>query len=267
MKLQSRVLNTFYFPGSHDATAVYSQLKKIAEIWGISKKIVAVVSDNASVMRNAVQLSHTEEGGGKWIWIPCFAHTLNLLVKDSFKGNLEVNSLIKNCREIVTLFKQSAKAMSYLKNLAKNDPTIKIETLKQDVPTRWNSTLIMIRSILAFGETLNEALRLAQRPDLEIGQYDQVMLEELLSVLQYFEEATVELSSQLYPSLSKVIPIVKQLQDGLAQLSFIGSVEDVRVSLYEGLRLRFRTPQSGNFASEEIEKVPARIVATYLDPR
>ncbi len=267
MKLQSRVLNTFYFPGSHDGPAVYKELKKIADIWGISKKIVAVVSDNASVMRCAVQLSHTEEGGGKWLWIPCFAHTLNLLVRDSFKDNLEVYSLIKTCREIVTLFKQSAKAMSYLKNLAKNQPSIKIETLKQDVPTRWNSTLIMIRSVLAFGETLNEALRLAQRTDLEIGQYDRLMLEELLSVLEYFEEATVELSSQLYPSLSKVIPVVKQLQDGLSQLSFIGSVEMVRLNLLNGLHFRFRTPQSGNFASEEIEKVPARIVATYLDPR
>ena len=82
MQLDAKVLNTVYLPGTHDAAAIYKTLTDIASSWGILDKVIAVVTDHAANMKAAVNLSQ-----GKWLHVPCFAHTLNLLVKNSFESN------------------------------------------------------------------------------------------------------------------------------------------------------------------------------------
>lgn len=137
MQLDAKVLNTVYLPGAHDAATIYKTLTDIAPSWGILDKVIAVVTDNATNMKAAVNLSQ-----GKWLHVPYLAHTLNLLVKNSFESSLEITALLTTCRHIVTVFKTSTKAMSYLRDFARANPDCSIETIKQDVPTRWNSTLI-----------------------------------------------------------------------------------------------------------------------------
>lgn len=55
-------------PGQHTADNICAQINRIAEEWGITDKILAVVTDNGANMVAAVW-----KGG--WAHYPCFAHT------------------------------------------------------------------------------------------------------------------------------------------------------------------------------------------------
>lgn len=69
-------METHTFHGQHTADNISLALKRITEEWGITDKVVVVVTDNGATMVAAVHKAG-------WRHHPCFAHTLNLVVKDS----------------------------------------------------------------------------------------------------------------------------------------------------------------------------------------
>jgi hypothetical protein len=160
LKMMSRVLTTSHMPQAHTGENICKFLKETASVWRIENKIVAVVTDNAANVKEAVRLTG-------WKSILCFAHTLNLVVKDALKDNKELETVLTQCRDLVAFFKRSPKAYSDLKRLAV-DANLGVKTLKQEVPTRWNSTVIMLRSIVALTNQIDTALAKARRPDLVI---------------------------------------------------------------------------------------------------
>ena len=83
-----------------------NSLKKVASEW----KITAVVSDNAANMRAGIRLTG-------WKQLPCFVHTLNLVVTDSIRSDIELSRLQSKCCEIVKYFKQSSVANNKLSEL------------------------------------------------------------------------------------------------------------------------------------------------------
>ena len=95
-------------PQAHTSENICAFLKEVANEWNIDKKIVAIVTDNASNMKLAVTL-------GGWKPVSCFAHTLNLAVTDALKNNSELNGILARCRSLVAFFKQPSKANSQFK--------------------------------------------------------------------------------------------------------------------------------------------------------
>lgn len=158
LKMITRVLNTSFVPQAHTSENICAFLKEVANEWNIDEKIVAIVTDNASNMKLAVTL-------GGWKHVSCFAHTLNLAVTDALKNNSELNGILARCRSLVAFFKQSSKANSQLKKMAVLSK-ISITTLKQEVPTRWNSTVIMLRSIVKLADPIAAVLASLKRTDL-----------------------------------------------------------------------------------------------------
>lgn len=122
LKFITRVLNTSYFPVAHTSPNICDFLREVAKKWKILDKIVAVITDNAAIMKEAIRLAG-------WLHVPCFAHTLNLVVTDALNSNHELKQLLSRCRSLVTYFKQTAKATAKLKELAGSNS---IKTLKQE---------------------------------------------------------------------------------------------------------------------------------------
>ena len=79
-QLRSLVLETLKFNLSHTAEHIADALLKVAENWDISSKVVAIVRDNASNIVAAVKITG-------WTHVPCFAHTLNLVVSEAIKSD------------------------------------------------------------------------------------------------------------------------------------------------------------------------------------
>ena len=95
-KLQSAVLETFEFNTDHTASNIAANLKRVANDWGIDEKVVCVVTDNASNMTAAI----AQTG---WRHLPCFAHTLNLVVQESIKSDDELLHIQYRCKDVVSL--------------------------------------------------------------------------------------------------------------------------------------------------------------------
>lgn len=81
------------------------------------------------------------------IFVPCFAHTLSLAVKDAILKKFYFSAISTKCRDIiVTYFHQSNAVNLKLIDLYTEERC----TLQQDVSTRWNSTYATIKSLLIF---------------------------------------------------------------------------------------------------------------------
>lgn len=77
-----------------------------------------------------------------WSHYPCFAHTLNLVVKDSLKAHPDILELQKRSSAIVTFFHHSTRAADKLKEIQKQQKFPEHKLL-QAVETRWNSVFYM----------------------------------------------------------------------------------------------------------------------------
>ena len=138
-ELKTLVLETFELNNDHTADNIAEALQRVAGSWGISNKIVAMVTDNAANIVAAVRMTG-------WMHIPCFAHTLNLVVSDAIKADASVHGLKRKCKQIVTFFHHSVKSTEKLKEI-QGQLGIPEHKLIQEVETRWNSTYYMFQCI------------------------------------------------------------------------------------------------------------------------
>ncbi len=109
--MHAYVLETCSFPGQHSADNICSQLR-VTDEWGITDKVQAVITDNGANMVAAVHKAG-------WAHYPCFAQTLNVVVKDCIKALHDLLDIQQRCRAIVAFFHHSTRAAERLKEVQK----------------------------------------------------------------------------------------------------------------------------------------------------
>ncbi|XP_050054962.1 zinc finger BED domain-containing protein 4-like [Aphis gossypii] len=136
-----------------------------------------------------------------------------------------------------------------------NLPLLKV---KQDVPTRWNSSLIMIERLVNIKAPLSAAMStLPQAPNyLNASEWEIIL--DCTHILKPFEIMTAELSGEKYPTLSVVIPLIRGLQHILKNLKTKTDIGDV-------FRNMLMDIVSRRLGILEKDKIVAK--ATFLDPR
>ncbi|CAG8841620.1 41395_t:CDS:2, partial [Gigaspora margarita] len=131
--------------------------------------------------------------------IPCIAHRI-FFKYENFQNYPSIIETIKECKSLVTYFKQS---LLYLK-LEKS--------LKQESETRWNSKLEMLESIYNQFDLINSIL--ADKNKLyRIENIDLEVLLVLINFLKKFKEASNYLESSKNPTLHLVIPWYKVFKE------------------------------------------------------
>uniref|UniRef100_A0A2S2R790 Zinc finger BED domain-containing protein 1 n=1 Tax=Sipha flava TaxID=143950 RepID=A0A2S2R790_9HEMI len=87
--------------------------------------------------------------------------------------------------------------------------------LKQDISTRWNSTFFMLERLIKLKEPITIVMiNLKEAPNnLESDEWS--IIEDVIPLLKPFNNLTVELSAEQYPTISKVIPLIRGLQCSL----------------------------------------------------
>lgn len=114
--LSSEVLDVSFSEERHTADNVAKHITELVAKWKIEGKVVAMVTDNARNMTNAVdQLPYVHIG--------CAAHTLQLSVNKALK-ECNIDSLLSKVRKIVGHIKHSPANYTELKRLqeAKGEP-------------------------------------------------------------------------------------------------------------------------------------------------
>ncbi|KAI5750503.1 hypothetical protein M8J76_016232 [Diaphorina citri] len=244
------LLDCVEYPERHTSVNLAGAIKAIAIEFGIEKKIVSVTTDNAPNIVGAIGLN-------EWAHIPCFAHSLNLVVQSSLKSNMQ--GTVTKIKNIVKHFKSSTHAMAKLRATISqmNLPELK---LKQDVDTRWNSTFDMMDRFLKLKDAIISTMALLNIQNIEpLTSNDWLLTSQAVNILDIFNEITIEVSAEKSPTLSKVIlyynAIIKTLNNQARDMSHDAESLNLVFTLKDEMSKRFRNLH------------PLAAESTLMDPR
>ena len=174
--------------------------------FGIFDKTFAATSDTARNIVHCLRDLMSE----KMVYIPCYCHVLNLIANNVLNEENEISNLISLCRKLVGCFKHSSTLSDQLTSYHKLHNMSEIK-LKQDVPTRWNSTYIMLNSIMLNYSGIKSVLGNPKNNDhcnilLDGSHLDTI--EQIILILEPLFNLTEVMSGSSYPSASLVQPSV-----------------------------------------------------------
>lgn len=129
-----------------------------------------------------------------------------------------------------------------------------------DVPTCWNSTFEMIKTAYRMKVSLVDIARMKNWMELVLHDDEWKSLNQLLEVLDLFEQATKKCSGQSYVTLSSATPIYEKLSSVLEQyhLNFKTTNPIISKACKDG-----KTKLDKYYDLQS----PIAIIATILDPR
>ena len=198
LELKSLLLSCNMLYGEH----ILSEFDSVASTFNITDKIFQVVTDNASNMRKAFpflpgfvledidsdsepessgaeevnedndiadlsSMDEIETNSGKiYHRLSCFAHTIQLSVKDGINECKSLTNSLKKASRIVSHFHKSTTDTECLENVCDKVLIAKNET-------RWNSQLMMVRRLIEADDAsdLNSIISNSKRELLLISQH------------------------------------------------------------------------------------------------
>lgn len=237
------------FSDRHTGLNISQWIDTVLKKFNIDFKICAVVTDNAANIKSAVNILKLRH-------ISCFAHSLNLVVQDAINRNIK--DLVERTKSIVQYFKQSSFALTKLHEMQNNLNKDNLK-LKQDVPTRWNSTFEMLDRFLLNKEPIVSALALlGYKNTLQPEEWD--LMEHCVNILRIFNEITIEVSSEKTVSLSKTSVLsrvmIRKVKIYLEN-KIPSMIKNLGEKLIEGLVNRFGGREGNDLIAQSI----------FLDPR
>lgn len=261
--MQTVLLGCTRFLGRHTADNITVKYHETLDHYALDGKVTNIITDNASNMIKAfrlpgfdVELENEESDSDDdddveddeneilaanlsecMVYLPqhdsCFAHTIQLVVKDGFKNAKAINKVLAKAASIVSYVRKSVNASEILEGERR---------LQAKVATRWNSELKSIRSLMRVPVEKLQLLDCQQ-----LNSYDRLLLNDLIEILTPFEEATDATQGQNIVTGSFIIPCIRGLRASLNSLTLkyqSSMVADLlaslnqRMSCYEG-RIHF----------------------------
>ncbi|CAH2002280.1 unnamed protein product [Acanthoscelides obtectus] len=95
-------------------------------------------------------------------------------------------------------------------------PVLKV---KQDVPTRWNSCLVMLERLLVIKDSLSITITSISSAPEFLDAQEWTIIKDLIPILKPVEVITTILSGEKYPTMSSIIPLIRGLQHALVRFS------------------------------------------------
>ena len=212
--LQKRVLSFSFMPPPHSGIALSAKVFSILEEWGIENKIFCVTLDNASsndrfvdLLREQLDTKSPLISSGMFFHMRCCAHILNLIVQEGLK---EIDEAVCKVRESVKYVKGSHSQVRKQKFLdcVKLKGLSSKRGLRQDVPTRWNSTFIMLDSAIYY----RKAFEILALDDSNYKSCPSALewdiIERICVFLGVFYDVTNVFSGTKYPTANLYYPHV-----------------------------------------------------------
>ena len=273
-QLKSVMLACSRFKGKHTAEKILQEYEETVSSFEIGHKVSNIVTDNAANMVKAFNFplpgfesgskpNETEayveklcdetevcddDSSGNFETLPnhssCFAHTLQLVVRDGLNEcGSHLRQIITKASSIVNYIRKSVNASEFLEDQKR---------LQASNTTRWNSQFYMLNSILSVSEDKLNSLECS----VKLTAYERKLLQELCTILQPFEEATLEVQKEHTVSASLAVPLTVALKNQMQSISSTYNSKMV-TTLKSSLQKRMsKYEEDENF-----------ITAAILDPR
>ena len=258
-KPKSHLLAFKSFQGTHTGQRIAEALESVMTDNQIQSKVRWIVTDNASNMKKAMSvmfdddLHRLDDSADPSLWedddsedvssvlssakrIPCFAHSLQLVVRDGLSSLTAIRPALAKCSKLANLVHQSAVFRSVFEaSLGQG------RSIPSTNDTRWNSTFRQLKAIIDLDQAkLNTVLSDANQTCPSLSKKELGQLQELVQILQPFAKATDLTQGDSMVTISCVVPVVLSLARSLRCATEEGSSLTAFVNnLTQGLHDRF----------------------------
>ncbi|KAM4747496.1 zinc finger BED domain-containing protein 4-like [Rhinophrynus dorsalis] len=254
----------------HTSDNIHKALQNMVAQWlgeqaGTQEQMGFVVTDGAANMIKALR-------DGRFVGVRCSAHVLHLVVKAALEDGSNTGrlpALLESCRQIAGHFHRSVKDSQLLREEQKK-ADLPEHRLKQDVGTRWNSTLDMLERILEQKKAIHAmSCHHFIGSNRTLGRADWALMEQVVTVLTPFRALT-ELLSKENASLAEVIPLFThlslKLDDFLSHRERLPGAEGNILPDVAALLTRLKKELTRRM-EERMDNCPELMLATICDPR
>ena len=242
-ELESATLSLAKFNGPKTAENIRELLLKILDEWEITKKVVAVVADNAANNVKAFQ---------SVMHLGCTAHTVQLSVKLVLE---RIDSLLRTCTSITEFLHRSSEAEVTLFHFQRAEGKAE-EKIPTSVETRWNSSYEMMQALLAHRPSIERTMQKYMRNCLSGDEW--TMLEEVVNFLEIPADITTQLSGSNYVSISLIYPMIRGWLMYLGEFKSESRImNQLRDSIVADVKTRWNDKDMAIFC----------VAASMLDPR
>ena len=266
--LVSYVLETKRFSGSHTAVNLAAATNAVLDKFHIPvESLQCLVHDEAANQMAASRILRDEHG---WDFQACAAHRLQTCIRHAISSSRPVSKLLAAARQMVGHFHHSAKSTEALNTkqqaMGSGGKTGAPLRVVQDVPTRWNSSFLMLQRLL---ELRLPIMAVLEDPELTKPAHRQLLLKdgqwhlakELVASLEGPAKATTVLGGQTYCTQSLVVPVAKSLLRTL-QIDSAGSsmaIDEFRTTLAAEIEVKF--------SLDPFDPLSLPSLSAALDPR
>lgn len=200
------MLDTAHLLTKHTAENAVEHLLRISNEWNVTEKIQIVVT-------NIDGIKKAHNNGCRWTYIPCFAHTLDRVFRETIQG-IDCESLLRKCQQIVAFFHQSDKASQNLQKYCAS-LNLRQSQLTQSCGLKWLTTLHMLKNISEQWEAIFKVFVDTRVDDLCLNETERKIIENIVAVLNILKDTTEEVGSRGFSPISNIIPLVQKLQERL----------------------------------------------------
>ncbi|XDB51086.1 hypothetical protein AB1E18_004640 [Capra hircus] len=245
----SALLDVSQVDCDYSGSSIQKQLECWWEAWVTSSglQVGITVTDNPSIGKTLNEGARSS--------VPCFSHTVNLIVSEAIKSQRMVQNLLSSARKICERVQRSPRAKARLAELQR-EYGLPPHHLLQDVPSRWGTSFHMLERLLEQKRAVNAlSVECGFRELLSCDQWE--VMQSVCHALKPFAAASREMSAHV-STLSQVIPMIHILTRRVEMLfQETMGIDTMLRALREAMVSRLSATLHD----------PRYVLATLLDPR
>lgn len=149
-----------------------------------------------------IHITHEQEGISS-VRMSCFAHTLQLTIRDGLQKNPHIAKILGKCETLARFAHKSSKIADLLDQINKH--------IERPNLTRWNSDFMLIKSILSIKKEDMESILDLMDDSIQFSNNDFIMMEEMVDILEPFYQISLKCQADKVVTISLVVPSIVHL--------------------------------------------------------
>lgn len=193
----------------------------------------------------------------------CFAHTLQLSIRDGLAKLPQISKLLEKCHMLARCSQKSTKIVDILDQIQKH--------FEQTTVTRWNSEFMLIKSVLSINKEDLESIAGMMENPIRFSKGDFIIMEEIINVLEPFHQISLKCQAEKVATVSLVVPSIVHLLSHLENFKQSPTVcQKLTQQLRSSIERRFagivKRLKLSNITDTDPFNDPLYFMASVLDP-